>query len=588
MKRSKERPMMEKKFYSMLFGSTLSMMVVSVLLMSDSIIAGAMLGEDAVAGITLVTPLYFLSAFFGSVFSLGVPILYSLAIGSFDQKEAHRVFGFGLLMSLGVGIVFFLLVTILGDRFLMISHPLDKVLEQARGYLFWMRFTMLFMPLQLLMSEMVYTDGDEGISTAANVVQGLGNVTASLILCRMIGIEGIGLASFIFTFISTAMLFLHLLKKSCSLRLNLYFSVSMFKNVVRYSIIDAGSYFFIAALTAVSNRFVSLYFGAGYLILVSACTLVRELQLVFDGVGEAITPILGIYLGEGCTPGVKRIYHLSEKIAIAEGFLITVVLVICAPFIPSVLGITDPEIAVIAREGIRILSLSSVFVSLLYLYTSYDLLIDRISLGLTVCALRDVLAAAPLIILLGHLMGIYGMFAALMLSPVLVWIGILGYLRVRYGSDAPLFLKGKGYEDKVLMYDLSVDPDSIVKTRDAIGDELTAHAYDKPTVNRVMLLFEELFMLLFEKNGETRIQGECTLQLRSESIRMITRDTGVQFDLTDPDMAVSSLRSFVISNFVDQTSTQRHHLASISFNRNVLEIKGRKEERPSNDGGGVS
>lgn len=57
------------------------MMVVSVLLMSDSVIAGTVIGSDAVAGITLVTPIYSLAAFFGAVFSLGVPIVYSTEMG---------------------------------------------------------------------------------------------------------------------------------------------------------------------------------------------------------------------------------------------------------------------------------------------------------------------------------------------------------------------------------------------------------------------------------------------------------------------------------------------------------------------------
>lgn len=77
---------MSKKFFSMLLGGTLTMMVVSILLMSDQVIAGFSIGSDAVAGITLVTPLYSLSAFFGSVISLGVPILYSTEMGKFNKK----------------------------------------------------------------------------------------------------------------------------------------------------------------------------------------------------------------------------------------------------------------------------------------------------------------------------------------------------------------------------------------------------------------------------------------------------------------------------------------------------------------------
>ena len=81
------KTLMSQKYYSMLFGGTLTMMVVSALLMSDSIIAGMVVGSDAVAGITLVTPIYSLAAFFSSLFSLGIPIIYSTEMGASIKRK---------------------------------------------------------------------------------------------------------------------------------------------------------------------------------------------------------------------------------------------------------------------------------------------------------------------------------------------------------------------------------------------------------------------------------------------------------------------------------------------------------------------
>ena len=90
----KHRPLMVRKFDTMLLGGTLTMMVVSVLLMSDSVIAGIFIGSNAAAGVNLVTPIYSISAFFGSIFSLGVPIRYSLKMGQFDKGLHEYVEGF--------------------------------------------------------------------------------------------------------------------------------------------------------------------------------------------------------------------------------------------------------------------------------------------------------------------------------------------------------------------------------------------------------------------------------------------------------------------------------------------------------------
>ena len=189
---------MTKKFNSMLLGGSLSIMVVSVMLMSDSLIAGIFLGEDAVAGITLVTPLYSVSAFFSTVFAIGVPLLYSTEIGAFRKKEADRVFQTGILMAIIVGSILFLSISAFGNTYLLINYPSKDIYEAAVGYLYYIRFTILLIPLQALMAESVYADGDETVSAIANLAQAIGNVAGSIILVNILGIKGISLASFIF------------------------------------------------------------------------------------------------------------------------------------------------------------------------------------------------------------------------------------------------------------------------------------------------------------------------------------------------------------------------------------------------------
>ena len=568
---------MVRKFYTMLLGGTLTMIVVSVLLMSDSIIAGAFIGSDAVAGITLVTPLYALSAFFGSVFSLGVPILYSSEMGKFRKQDANRIFGVGLLMSILVGVALFVVVVVFGDDYLKSYHPLKSVLQQAQGYLYWMRFTILLLPLDMLMAEMVYYDGDESISTLANAIQGIGNVGASLLLSHYMGIKGIALASFLFTFVSLAILCTHFLKKSNSLRLNLCFSWKNVKSIVRYSVIDASSYLFLSVGSAALNWFVSVYFGAQYLILVSVIALCREFQMVFDGIGEAIRPILSIYLGEDCFPGVRSIYSVAKRVAVEEGILLLLVMQLIAPIVPMLLGVSDTVMRGYVTAGVRIISLGSVFVSLLYLSTSYYLLLDKIMLGLIVSALRDVLAAGPLCVALGMAFGVYGFFAGFAVAPLVAGLISMSLLRIRYRSDAPLLLHQREKGKEALLFSLTVEPKEIIDTRDQIGVALSGRGFDKRTVNRVMLLFEELFMLIHEKNQETRILAECAFLLEKDMIRIIARDTGAQLDLSDSDMAISSLRSYIISSVADSVCSRKQHLVTMSFNRNMFELQGSRE-----------
>ena len=71
-----------------------------------------------------------------------------------------------------------------------------------------------------------------------------------------------------------------------------------------------------------------------------------------------------------------------------------------------------------ADKGAKIIALGLVHVSLLYLLTSYYLIIDRILLGFVICGFRDVIVSLPLCILLGKIFGVYGMFAGAALAPI--------------------------------------------------------------------------------------------------------------------------------------------------------------------------
>ena len=572
---AKHQPtMMSKKYFSMLLGGTLTMMVASFLLMSDSIIAGVFIGSDAVAGITLATPLYSLAVFFGSVFSIGIPILFSTEMGKFNKKGADQSFGFGVLMSIVVGIVLCLAISLFGEAYLRSYSPPQEALAQANEYLAWVRFTMLVMPMQMLLGSMVYSDGDETISTIAVAVQGVGNFALSIALCPIIGIRGIGLAAFLFSVVSILILLIHFAKKGNQLRWNLYFSFGMTKDVIRYSIVDASSYLFLAVFTAGLNAFISAQFGPKFLILASVIALCREFQLLFDGIGEAVEPIFSVYVGEKNHRGLRSSYSLAHKTAIAEGVIVTVVLLAIAPFVPQVLNITDPQISAWATLGVRITALGSTFISLLYLLTSYYLVIGRILLGLVVCALRDVALCVSLAVALGAAFGIPGMFVGVAAAPAIAYALLLAYTRVRYGTDdCPLLLSKVPGDENSHLFNLLVEPERIIALQKEVENLLLEKDVDRRTIGRVKLLVEELYMLIREKNEGRPVLSELSIFPQSDNVRIITKDDGVLFDVSADDVSVTSLTSFAVSAYMDKLGEDRHHLTTMSFNRSTFAVK---------------
>lgn len=565
---------LRRQYYPLLGSGTLGMVVVTLLLMSDMVIAGLFIGEDAVAGINLVTPIYSMAFFFVGLVSLGVPVLYSNAMGRFDKQAADDYFANGLTAAVITGLVLFAAVLLAGESFLKFFHPAQSVLEQAEPYLFWYRFVILILPVNYILSEMVLADGDDALSTLSNTLQVLGNIILSVILCRTMGVAGIGIGTLAGTGICILICLTHFLKRGNSLRPHIAISRSTMREIAKYSVIDSGSYLFLALLGAVLNWFVPWRFGPDMLILVSVILFMKELQLVFDGIGEAIKPIMSVYLGEGSYEGIRNCWRVARRSSILEGIAATLILILLAPLIIRALGIGDPAAAVYATRGLRMIALGLTFVSLLYLLTSYYLLRGKILLGLGISALRDVAVAAPMAVIGGLIFGIDGMMAGAAISPFLANVITCCYVSRRCGRENyPLLLKELEQGQKYGFYEVSLTPDEIVGLKRNVGGMLRGYSVPEKTVLRVEFLVEDLFMLIRERNGSSEVCGECTVTVREDGVQIITKDDGELFDLTEDDMRVTSIRVFIVSSVTKKLKENKRNLTTMSYNRNTFFVK---------------
>lgn len=557
----------------MLCSGTVMMVLTAVMSLVDTLVAGIVLGEDAVAGICLVLPIYSFASFFAVCFSYGVPILYAGKIGSFNKKEADRCFGVGMTVVSVIGILMFVMIQLGGEAYLQSYNSGSAVYENAREYLSWMKYVVLLLPLNELLDGMLFADGDEKISFTANLTQGLLKVVLSVVLCRRLGVNGLALASFISFAVSILISLTHFFRPGNTLKLNFAFSLPVFRDIIKFGLVDASTHLFVSLFTIVINFFVITRFGPDMLILVSVITLLKEGEILYEGIGEAITPLISTYLGEESYPGIKKVWKFAQWSLWAESFFSTVFLLVFAPWIVRLLGISDPAVAGYAVSGIRIMSLTVLFTCRLFLDSSYFILVERVPLGVLDSFLRDLFPAILFAVLGGLAGGVYGMFIGLMLAPPAGFFLSVLYIKTKYGRENyALFLVDMENKKKMEMFEFKVTPGTITQVRDEIGARLKDCSCSERQINRTMLIFEELFMLIYENNPGRTVLAECAVET-GDAIRLITKDNGRIIDLTDTDRDISSLRSYVFSSLLEAHTTRRIHYLALSYNHTVLEIR---------------
>ena len=565
---------LSKKFFSLLVPGTLTLIVATLLSISDSVIAGLALGENSVVAVSMVTPVFIFSASIASIFSAGVPILFTRAVGAFEKEKADAYFSQGFTISVFIGITLFLFFFFFGDFYIDFFKPSEEVFRQAQSFFFWYKLTILILPLSILMTEMILADGDETLSLFSNLAHFLGNIILSIVLMLFFGITGIGIGSFIGTVLSLCIAFLHFFRAGNSLKIGISFSLKRNIQIIKYGVIDGSSLLFISLFSFAIERFIATTFGQEFLILSAVILFIKEAQLIFDGIGEAISPIINIYLGEESWLSIEKSYRLAKKTALTEGVFSLLLTLLLSPFFIKLYAISNPTIIKYTITGSRIMSLGLIFVSFLYLLTSYYRVIDRIFLGSIICGLQEFFLPVPLAVIFGKIFGIYGMFAGIALAPALAYYLSLLYVRLRYGKEnCPLMLAERKKSLKEAFFEFTVTPEMIIAVQKQAGDFLRHNGVSQKNVMKSELLIEELFMLIYEKNGKKNtICAECTVIVKDNTVRIITKDDGVLFNIADEDAGISSLRSFVVASFMETLKTQKRYLTTMSYNRNTFTL----------------
>lgn len=568
-----QKTMMLKKFTGMMAAGTLEMVVSSLVIMSDSVIAGRFLDSDAITAITLVTPIFSIAVFISCVISLGLPIIYAREIGKLDKDAADRIYGMGLILSVVSGVLLYVLAMTAGQYYLEAYGVSAVVCNMAKQYLFWYSLVMMLYPLGCLICAMILVDGDETASMISSIVQVVSNILLSILLVRNYGVAGIAFSSFAGTVLSGLACVPHFLSKRNSLKPKWYFSWRSLCEIVKYSIIDACSYLFLAVFMLIFNKLVIVRFGPEYLLLMTVLNFVREIEFAFDGVGAAVSPLVGVYIAERNKEGAQYIMGIARKAAVAEGIIVNILLFACAPLIPALYGFTDAVIIRYSVIGVRILSFSATSVCLIYLYTSYYLVKDKFKLGVFQCALRDFLLPAVFAAIGMFSFGITGFFAGASLGMLLCYPASMLAVYMKYGKeDFPLLLESDPEMPECITYRLPVSAESVSATSEKAGVMLKDRGYSERTAYVCSLAAEEVLVCVMNNNPEKEILAEITFSF-GDSIRIIIRDDGKIFDLTDEKNNVGSLSAYVLSLLVNNKFSDSVYLTTTGCNRNVLEIK---------------
>ena len=552
-----------EKFKGLLLAGSFTVLANYFVRLSDSVVAGNLLGPDALAGINLASPILAGVSFFSGLVSTGMATNYSLAMGRCEKIRARQFFMQALWMILGIGGVLSALTFGCHGAFVAYMAADPAISAFASSYLSWVWLVVLLDCLVGLLIMLGYADGDTRLCTLSYAVNFAVNLSVSVVAIKCgMGAAGCSFATVVADLASLAVMVTHFFRKANSFVPVRHFSLMDSWRIVMASFGDAAAFLCDGLLFFFLNKYVIMNFGSSSLPVVGVATALWGFLEFFNGIGVAIQPIVTVYYGEGNMKSVRTVMNAAMKVAVLEGVLFMAVFGCCPELVTSLVGIREPEL--VRQSCVAIRCMCGGFVALAFagLFNSYYMFVERASLAGAVTFLCYLVMPVACVAT-GSLFGIDGVWAGMGAGPFAGLFVTASIVIPSVGLRAFPLLLPRDRDGKLHVFNLRLTDEEIVETSRKVGAV--------PGVPmRAALMTEEVFMAVKDRNRGRKVLGEATLDL-NDGVRLVLRDDGEIFDITDADQQISSLRTFLVASIMERQSN-RLNLVTTGFNRNVFDF----------------
>lgn len=347
----KESAFTQKIFYRFFFPAVAASVCLGLANLADALCVGMMLGESALAAISLVSPIYMVFNVLDLGIAIGGSVTFAQLMGEGRVKQGVEVFRQMLVLALAVGIG----LAVLGEIFL---EPLLRLLgtDPSQGDVYTMTrdyavrliaAAPLFF-LNMLFYYFIRCDDGERRASVGLAVSNLLDVGLSFVfvLGFGMGVNGAVYSTIAGVAVANLIYLPHFLKKSniLSLRLTRPEPGTMFQ-CYRTGFSSSSQYIwqFIFFLI-INNLLISRHGESGLAVFNVVLNISYLVVGLFDGVGATIQPLAATFHGERNKKAERDTLHLALKWGGALGLVLLAVLAVFAPQVAALFGLSQEMI----------------------------------------------------------------------------------------------------------------------------------------------------------------------------------------------------------------------------------------------------
>lgn len=511
----------------------------------DSVIAGNLLGAISLSAIRLIMPLGLITSALVSMISMASEIFLSKASGGFDNEHRNRVFSTGLLLSVFVSGLCAALCLLFQDTICNFLTNDGELLSLLMKYYVWFILDIPVWALVVYVSLCIKLNGHPKFSSYIMSSSIILNVVLDWIFMGPTGMDITGAS--LATFCSHAIILLIALVFYFRKNTIFSFDGSVLGGEFKQSCKVAGNMlstgfagsFVMTVCMSVSawylNTLVQDFGGNSALLAYTIVATADAILFIFvSATIGAMTPMVGIFLGEYDLDGIRYVYYRS-KILLVTGSLITIAIVCCFPeLLAKAFGVRQKEDLELVARMLRICSTGYVFLAYIPLLGSYYATLGRTKFSMVITLMRLFVFTILPTYLLSHFFGLNGFMISIPLSY---------FLTTAFIVVAAITIRNKN-RDKyrgILLLDGSMEKQSIALSLKATEEqasqvseflqmELEKKGIDNKTAYLIAVAAEEVTVDICSRVKNKLVDIDIRLVDINGHNTLIIRDNGIQFN----------------------------------------------------------
>ena len=327
-----------------------------LLVLTDSIIAGRVIGESALGAMNLLVPVFSATTFFTWLLASGVSTLYQLSLRKRDERRSAEIAGQGLTTSILLAIVICAAIFCFKRAYLSFMGPSGEITSYACQYLSWYPATVAFQSVGMLLLYLVFVRGGQLVCIKAYAVQLIANVALSYELSEAFGMAGISFgtaASYLIWFGALGVLLRIDESRPRFVRARLD-PFLLFRSI-RSAFGESFAWMFHAILFFGIAKYVLCFWDSESLSVCAVVFFIIRLTVFFGGVSVALRPLETALRTEAADSSeITRVFRIGTVATLAAMAFSAAIFVIAPEPVIGLFGIATADLVDGAKFAARI------------------------------------------------------------------------------------------------------------------------------------------------------------------------------------------------------------------------------------------